>query len=42
MYITMKAFFRSLFSWLWTKKWRVLAVLLVLIGGAFWFGKKYF
>ena len=38
----MKAFFRSLFSWLWTKKWRVLAVLLVLIGGAFWFGKKYF
>lgn len=38
----MKAFFRSLFSWLWTKKWQVLAVLLVLIGGAFWFGKKYF
>ena len=38
----MKAFFRSLFSWLWTKKWRVLAVLLVLIGGAFWIGKKYF
>lgn len=38
----MKAFFRSLFSWLWTKKWRVLAVLLVLIGGVFWFGKKYF
>lgn len=42
MYITMKAFFRSLFSWLWTKKWRVFAVLLVLIGGVFWFGKKYF
>ena len=40
--ISLWKLFRSLFSWLWTKKWRVLAVLLVLIGGVFWFGKKYF
>ena len=38
----MKDFLRSIFLWLWTKKWRVLVVLIFLVAGGFWLWKKYF
>lgn len=38
----MKQFFVGIFTWLWARKWRTLAALLVMAGIAYWGYKKYF